>query len=81
MQDLLLDKDIRNYVFVPMVVAVFIFGMLRYYLSKFMSSPAEGAEGQKLLKPVELADFEEYPKAEQLFEECEKDSFYRCVPH
>jgi len=77
MQNLLLDKDIRNYVFIPMVIAIFIFGMVRYYLSKLLSSPAEGIEGQKLLKSVELEDFEEYPKTESLFEECEKDTFYK----
>ena len=80
MQDLLLDQDIRNYVFIPMVIAIFIFGMLRFYLSKLMSSAAEGVEGQKLLKSVELFDFEEYPKSVDLYKEYEKEqSFGYCI--
>ena len=77
MQDLVLDPNIRDYVFIPMIIAVFIFGLLRLYLAKLMSSPAEGNEAQKLLKSVEIRDFEEFPKAETIFAECEKEQAYR----
>lgn len=76
MQDLILDPNIRDYVFIPMIVAVFIFGILRFYLTKLMSSPAEGNEGQKLLKPVEIQEFEEFPKAYTIFEDLEKEQVY-----
>ncbi len=79
MQDLILDSNIRDYVLIPMVVAVFIFGIVRFYLTKLMSSPAEGNEAQKLLKPVELQEFEEFPKAETLLAEAEKETVYRLV--
>ena len=76
MQDLVLDPNIRDYVFIPMVIAVFIFGIIRFYLGKLITSSAEGSEAQKLLKPVELQEFEEFPKAEAIYAEGEKDRVY-----
>ena len=77
MQDLLLDSNIRDYVFIPMVIAVFVFGLMRHYLTKLMGSPAEGGEASKLLKAVEAQEFEELPKTEAILAECEKESAYR----
>ena len=77
MQDLTLDPQIRDYIFIPMVIAIFIFGMIRHYLTKLITSMAEGNEAQKLLKPVEMQDFEQFPKADALFADAEKDPSYK----
>jgi hypothetical protein len=72
-----LDPQIRDYVFVPMIIVVFMFGLVRHYLTKLISSPAEGNETQKLLKAVELHDYEQLPKTEALLAEADKDTMYR----
>ena len=59
------------------VIAVFVFGLMRHYLTKLMGSPAEGGEASKLLKAVEAQEFEELPKTEAILAECEKESAYR----
>ncbi len=87
MQDLELDPNIRDYVFIPMVIAVFVFGIIRFYLAKLMSSsPDASADAPKLLKPVEVQEFEELPKADTILADSDKESAYkyppmRCLPY
>ncbi|KFM82096.1 Transmembrane protein 111, partial [Stegodyphus mimosarum] len=39
MSELLLDPDIRLWVFLPIVIITFLFGIVRHYISILLTSP------------------------------------------